>query len=133
MPESNAPRSRNPALPTGFQKRLGAGFGCPACGYKGWNALVATSLDHNRRVGAYFWCPSCSSEFVLQRRPWVWLGLRTLFIQVIGFAILYSVVMLMQGQIVPWIFMIGVSLAALCILLAFTMVLRSPTSYRQRQ
>ena len=62
----------------------------------------------------------------------MWLGLRTLFIQVIGFAILYTVVMLLQGQIVPLIFVIGVSLAALCILLTFTTVLRLPTSYGRK-
>jgi RsiW-degrading membrane proteinase PrsW (M82 family) len=66
---------------------------------------------------------------MLARRAWVWLGLRVLLVQIIGFAALYAVVMSVQGEPVPWSFLIGASLAAACVLLVFTMVLRSQKSY----
>ena len=131
-PQSSAPSSGSSTPPNGFQKRLGAGFGCPACGYQGWNAFVATGLDADRRAKAWFWCPSCRSEFVLLRQAWIWLGFRILFIQVVAFSILYAIVMLVQRQGVPWIFLFGVSAVALCILFVFTTVLRSPSSYSRK-
>ncbi len=47
----------------------------------------------------------------------------------IGFAALYAVVMLVQQQPVPWMMLLGITLAASCALLVFTMVLRSPRGY----
>jgi hypothetical protein len=132
-PRSSAPSSPISTPHGGFRKRLGAGFGCPACGYQGWNAFVATGLTADRRAKAWFWCPSCRNEFALLRPAWIWLGFRVFFIQIIGFAILYAIVMLVQRQGVPWIFLIGVSALALCILFVFTMVLRSPAAYQRKQ
>jgi hypothetical protein len=129
--QGRAAHASTQALPDHFHKRHLAGFACPACNYKGWNAFVATGLDQTRRAQALFWCPSCRGEFLFQRPAWLWLGLRTLFLQTIGFAALYAVVMLLQKQTVPWLMLLAITLGAACVLLVFTMVLRSPSGYHR--